>query len=357
MKYSFRPSDKNPPKISKSANKNIRLRLMSSDKLRALPKLPASREQIRFSYDDRVTLKEVISRIIEGLKRLTGALGSVARRILRELRAFSAMAFGGLKQAIAKVAGIIKSKSERQRSISSLPVYLGAVCAGILVCTLSASYVLIGLFSGYVGRYDTVTVPSFIGKAPDGTDYDREIFDVRIEYENNSLVAEGTVISQKPPANAVRRIYGNGQRCDVTLTVSRADKIQIPSNLVGSVLRDAALKLKNCGLSYTVTEVYSDSAEAGRVISVYPAGLTEVAPDCTVNLTVSLGEKIQRVYVPSLLGLSEASARRAIEEAGLAVGKITYTHSDSPLGTVISQSPARDNEVQKGDAVSFTVSG
>ena len=59
--------------------------------------------------------------------------------------------------------------------------------------------------------------------------------------------------------------------------------------------------------------------------------------------------------MPDVTGDSEDNARSALEGAGLRVGKVTREESGEEPGTVIEQSPAAGEEVDKGDAVDLTV--
>ena len=64
-----------------------------------------------------------------------------------------------------------------------------------------------------------------------------------------------------------------------------------------------------------------------------------------------------QVAVPGLIGLSEAKARAAVGDAGLAVGPVEYQPSDTVRnGRVISQDPNRDQYVAPGATVNFVVS-
>jgi hypothetical protein len=77
-----------------------------------------------------------------------------------------------------------------------------------------------------------------------------------------------------------------------------------------------------------------------------------------VNLTISRGpEHPQTVAVPDVVGMSQSQAESAITSAGLTVGAITQSPSETvPQGQVISQNPAEGTSVEKGTAVSLVVS-
>ncbi|GCD90191.1 Stk1 family PASTA domain-containing Ser/Thr kinase [Nocardioides sp. LS1] len=65
----------------------------------------------------------------------------------------------------------------------------------------------------------------------------------------------------------------------------------------------------------------------------------------------------QQTPVPNLIGLSESAARKAIGDAGLAVGNVSYQADDrGGKGKVLSQDPNRDQYVDPGTTVDIVVS-
>ena len=99
--------------------------------------------------------------------------------------------------------------------------------------------------------------------------------------------------------------------------------------------------------------MFSDDVRSGRVVGTSPPAGTTLERGSEVTLQVSRGP--EQVEVPDVTGDSEDNARSALEGAGLRVGKITREESDEAPGTVIEQSPAAGEEVDKGDAVDLTV--
>ena len=63
------------------------------------------------------------------------------------------------------------------------------------------------------------------------------------------------------------------------------------------------------------------------------------------------------VAVPDLVGMTEPGATKALEQAGLKVGKVVSEQSDKgPSGTVIAQDPAAGSKVAEGGLVALTLS-
>ena len=99
---------------------------------------------------------------------------------------------------------------------------------------------------------------------------------------------------------------------------------------------------------------FSDTVEAGRVISSDPAPGTRLEPDTVVILAVSKG--VRPVAVPDIVGKSEGDARAALGEAGLSAAVVDKQFStEIPEGAVIRQSPA-DGTAPKGSQVELVIS-
>ncbi|MDX1811960.1 MAG: PASTA domain-containing protein, partial [Gammaproteobacteria bacterium] len=63
------------------------------------------------------------------------------------------------------------------------------------------------------------------------------------------------------------------------------------------------------------------------------------------------------VTVPSVIGLTQASAENAITSAGLTIGNVTTASSETvAAGNVISQTPTDGSSVEEGTSVNLVVS-
>ena len=114
-------------------------------------------------------------------------------------------------------------------------------------------------------------------------------------------------------------------------------------------------KLEQAGLGTRVRQDYSLTVPRGSVISTDPAPGHRVKGHGTVTLTVSEGPRQARV--PEVHGRTLATARKEIEEAGLAPGRVTQVFSDSvPRGSVVSTTPAGAKDVRPGSSVDLAVS-
>lgn len=121
-------------------------------------------------------------------------------------------------------------------------------------------------------------------------------------------------------------------------------KVPVP-NLIGLSQSDALDALATAGLiGGAVTNLNSNTVPVGFVMLQGTAAGAMVPVGSAVDYTVSLGAAVY--VVPNVVGLSDADARTAITNAGLAVGAVTAVYNRLvPIGVVLTQSPAAGTTV------------
>ncbi|WP_104181184.1 Stk1 family PASTA domain-containing Ser/Thr kinase [Arthrobacter sp. B0490] len=131
--------------------------------------------------------------------------------------------------------------------------------------------------------------------------------------------------------------------------------VSVP-DLVGLAEADATDAIVDAGLVPSSDEEFNASVEEGDVIASDPAAGASVDRESRVNITVSLGPA--NVVLPeTLAGLTESSARDALEVLGLRGGAITEeTSADVPEGRVITTSPQAGQSVPVGSPVDLVLS-
>lgn len=109
--------------------------------------------------------------------------------------------------------------------------------------------------------------------------------------------------------------------------------------VVGLAQAAAETRLDEAGLGARVEEVYSESVEAGVVITTDPRPGERVLPGDEVELTVSRGPEVYDV--PDLAGLTVAEAEDRLAEVKMVVGRQIQRFSETvPKGQVIRSQPA-----------------
>lgn len=136
-------------------------------------------------------------------------------------------------------------------------------------------------------------VPSVVGLESDIAKQKLEDagFSVSREYEYSATVETGDVIKQTPSSGSLKK----GET--VTIVISQGEeKVKVP-DVVGKTESDAKDSLKEAGFNVgTVTQEYSDSVDAGKVISQSVDAEKYLEKGESVNLVVSKGKEAPAVY-------------------------------------------------------------
>ena len=173
-----------------------------------------------------------------------------------------------------------------------------------------------------------------------------------VTYEESESVAEGVVISTDVSVGAQ---IDKGST--VTLKASAGTQgVEVP-NVADLTYDEGNTQLVSKGFLVNKTESYSDTVEAGRIISQTPAGGNKAPRGSVITVTVSLGKEDTKIRVPNLIGLSEQDGTVEAIEAGLTVGSVTYIYSDEVgEGMICYQSYSHGSYVDQGTSIDIKVS-
>lgn len=179
--------------------------------------------------------------------------------------------------------------------------------------------------------------------------------------EQKSDQPAGTIIDQDPvggtqvaEGTTVNVIIAGTENISFTDGNNSGEQQTTVPKVTGSLEKDAVNTLTTAGFKVEKSYEYSDSVEAGKVISQNPAGGTSAATGSKVTIVISQGQK--SVNVPNVLGYTEEKATDTLETAGLKV-KLEEVYSDSvEVGQVMKQSIASGKTVPAGTTVTITVS-
>lgn len=141
----------------------------------------------------------------------------------------------------------------------------------------------------------------------------------------------------------------NGQQEETTDMVTMIDIIGQDYETAKSALSDMGL---NCEPAYAESEEFA----VGVVMdSSFKEG-EQVERYSIVTLTVSTGDGVNTVEIPTVTGKSYEAAKTALEAEGFVVNKATGYSDDMAEGFVMSQSPAAETKAPAGSTITLTVS-
>lgn len=231
----------------------------------------------------------------------------------------------------------------------------------IISCIVAAIVLIFGTFIG-VKVYNIIKennlsnaeyeVPNLVGRNFDEVvaEYEKQgiqIIQDKLEY--NVDYAEGLIVSQDIEKGTKTRVR------KILVVVSKGTKMVEVPDVVGKDIKVARYELEDTlGFEVEIEEVINEKIKAGIIISQSPKS-EEAAYGSVIKLTVSKGDGKETVLMPSVVGKSEADAKKIITDKGLTV-KVTYAEDNSKSnGIVISQSYPQNQELKEGDLVEITV--
>lgn len=174
-------------------------------------------------------------------------------------------------------------------------------------------------------------------------------FRTRVRKQDSEEVDEGTVIQTSPPGGTIAP-----RDQVVTITVSTgAARVDVP-DVTGQPLEAARATLDELGLRVKVEEQESADREPGTVLSQSPRGGSTARVNQTVTLTVATEPKT--TTVPDVVGRTQATAEKRLQDAGFAVRITAEDTTDAAQdGRVISTDPAAGQQANTGSTITIVV--
>ena len=172
----------------------------------------------------------------------------------------------------------------------------------------------------------------------------------KVTNEDNADVPPDRVIRQDPPPGTKV-----GKNDVVTLVVSGGlPRVSVP-DIKDYNVDDAQRALAGVKLKAKVVEAFSASVPAKQLIDVNPPPGTSLRQNSTVTLTVSKG--VKPIFVPDLVGMTTAAARKKLASLGLSLDVAQQTESDTiPKDVIASQDPQPSASAAPNSTVSVIVS-
>ena len=201
---------------------------------------------------------------------------------------------------------------------------------------------------------NTVPMPSVVGKTVEEA---RNILkglelETEVRYEESGTVPIGVVmntdveVGQDVPVGST-----------VVLTASAGSEgIEVPK-VTGESYEVAERMLRDLGFDVIRIDGYSETVEAGIVVSQMPVAMSKAPSGASITITVSLGKANTKVPVPNLIGKTEMDGTVELVELGLDVGGVSREYNSEYAADVIFyQSYSSQTMVDPGTKVDIKVS-
>ncbi len=159
--------------------------------------------------------------------------------------------------------------------------------------------------------------------------------------------------SPVPRGDVVRQLPGKGKHdwgSKVHLVVSKGPPpVDIPQ-LEGELGVFAVKRLERAGLRVEQIDVYSETVDAGLVISTKPAGGKTVKKGSRIEVVVSLGPEFEKVTLPDLRGERVDSAVAELSSLGL---QADVVGSCKKSKRVVESDPVGGTTVTENDVITL----
>jgi serine/threonine-protein kinase len=130
--------------------------------------------------------------------------------------------------------------------------------------------------------------------------------------------------------------------------------LTVPADVVGKPVGTATSELHTLGFSNVSTQVQTNAAPVGTVVTTEPAPGTRMHSNKPLVLVVSSGPV--QVPIPNVANQPQAAAAAALQQAGFVVTSTSTTSNTVPAGYVINTNPPAGTKRAKGSAVQLVVS-
>ncbi|MBP3256365.1 MAG: Stk1 family PASTA domain-containing Ser/Thr kinase [Clostridia bacterium] len=250
-----------------------------------------------------------------------------------------------------------KDKTEKKDNIFKKYPWLKFVLIGVIALILAIAGFFIARGINDAGTIRNVAIPELTGLTKQEVEDKLKEVSSKLTYEikseeYSSDVEAGKVISQEP---AYRKNYTIKENTNFTLVISKGvEMVKVPK-IVGMTYDEAVKELEKNKLKAEKVEEVSETVEAGIVIGQEVEEGTEANAGTTIKVTTSIGNGLEKVLVPYVVGKTEENATKDLVGAKLAVEVIYEEDKSKSDGVVLKQSIEVSQVVDEGTTVMITV--
>ena len=196
-----------------------------------------------------------------------------------------------------------------------------------------------------------VEIPNLVGITREEAEKEIESKKLKLEIEEiaSSEVEAGKIISQEPMPEDGKVEEGT----TIKIRISKGPETTELVKLEGMKIEDARNTAKEIGITLEEVNQNSDTVEAGYIIKQETPVGTLVKSGDKVKVYVSSG--IEKVKVPTVLGMDEGTAIATLKNANLSANVTYKSDENAENGKVISQSVDANKEVAKNTKIDIVV--
>lgn len=201
-----------------------------------------------------------------------------------------------------------------------------------------------------------VDLPNVVGLSKEEAEQEVKNAKLKFEIEKeeyNRDIPEGYIVSQTPEYKEKYNKVKEGST--VSVIISKGQEKAIVPKVIGMKEDEAIQELEKANLKAEVIEETSKKVQSGYVISQEVEASSEVFAGDVIKIHVSTGTGIKQVTMVSIIGKTEAEAKKTIEDLGLKANIGYEEDSSKENGKVTKQSIDVGKVIDEGTTVTITV--
>ena len=171
-------------------------------------------------------------------------------------------------------------------------------------------------------------------------------------YEFSDEYAVDTIMTQDPDAGELVK-----KNTVITVNISKGKENGAIPNLIGKSKKEAEKMIVDYGFKVGDITEAEGTEEAGTVLKQDPVGGSNAKLGTYINLVVSDGKGKEMGVVPNLLGMTKEAAKKALENEGYVLGRVSEGVSATyGNGEVMWQEYNAGTKLEKGEKISIRIS-
>lgn len=164
----------------------------------------------------------------------------------------------------------------------------------------------------------------------------------------------GTVVDQFPVAGSKVK---SGRRIEVVLSIR--EQLLLCPDVLGRSPREAMLVADSTGIVVKKENIscqHSDTLPEGVIMSQRPLPRERIPRNSELNLTVSLGQKPDKIVAPELIGRHFSEIDLLLAKYDLSLGQISrYPQKSTREGIIIEQTPKSGTAMVSGQRIDVKI--
>lgn len=249
---------------------------------------------------------------------------------------------------------VVEEEEEQEKS-SIIPILTG-VAVTLVLALVVLGIIFIPKFLN--GSTSEIACPNFVGQKFEDILNNKEYeenFDFEDEWDHSDEYEYGYVFEQSEREGEMLK-----KNAKITLYISMGQNTKKVPDVYGKSESAAVSELKSNGFRTEVIEIADEDTEAGLVIKTDPQRTQVVEENTKITIYISSGKPEKKVAVPDVTGMTEADAKKKLEEEKfkVKVEEVVLTKDDKfyPLGVVAKQNPdGSKKDALEGDEITIYV--